>query len=73
MTLDPTVMAGKPVLRGTRLTVKYILNLLGHGATIAEITKEYPGLNPDDVRACLLFASKSLESSAFIPPLVGTK
>jgi len=42
--LDPRVMVGKPVIRGTRLTVEYILNLLAHGATEAEILQEYEGL-----------------------------
>ena len=65
--LNPKVMAGKPVIRGTRLTVEYILNLLAHGATVAEILEEYEGLAQEDIRACLLFASRSLESTAFMP------
>jgi len=65
--LDPKVMIGKPVIRGTRLTVEYILNLLAHGATVQEILDEYAGLTPDDVQACLLFAAKSLEDTEFMP------
>ena len=61
------VMVGKPVIKGTRLTVEYILNLLAHGATIAEILNEYEGLDHEDVQACLLFATKSLENTAFMP------
>lgn len=64
---DPRVMVGKPVIRGTRLTVEYILNLLAHGATIEEILEEYDGLTADDIRACLLFATKTLESTTFMP------
>lgn len=60
-------MAGKPVVKGTRLTVDHILNLLGHGMSTERILQEYPGLETEDVQACLLFASKSLENSAFIP------
>ena len=71
ITLDPKVMVGKPVIKGTRLTVEYILNLLAHGATVDEIIGEYTGLTPDDIRACLLFATKSLESTAFVPLMVG--
>jgi uncharacterized protein (DUF433 family) len=56
ITLNPKVMVGKPVIRGTRLTVKFILNLLAHGATTAEILDEYNGLTPKDIKACLLFA-----------------
>jgi len=54
--LDPKVMVGKPVIRGTRLTVEYILNLLAHDATAQEILEEYEGLTHEDIRACLLFA-----------------
>jgi len=65
--LNPKVMVGKPVIKGTRLTVEYILNLLAHGATVEEILEEYDGLTPEDIRACLLFATKSLESTVFGP------
>jgi uncharacterized protein (DUF433 family) len=44
ITLNPKVMVGKPVIKGTRLTVEYILNLLAHGTTVAEILEEYQGL-----------------------------
>ena len=67
ITLDPKVMVGKPVIKGTRLTVEYILNLLAHGATDTEILDEYDGLTPEDIRACILFATKSLEDTAFMP------
>lgn len=67
ITINPKVMAGKPVIRGTRLTVEFILNLLAHGATMDEIIKEYQGLKVEDVRACILFATKSLETTAFMP------
>src|SRR4051794_17358290 len=52
---NPKVMVGKPVIRGTRLTVEFIVNLLAHGATHEEILGEYEGLSEDDIRACLLF------------------
>ncbi len=67
ITLNPKVMAGKPVIRGTRLTVQFILGLLAHGATIEEILKEYEGLTREDILACLLFATESLESTTFMP------
>jgi uncharacterized protein (DUF433 family) len=60
-------MVGKPVIRGTRLTVEYILNLRAHGATVEEIMEEYDGLTPEYIQACLLFATKSLENIAFLP------
>ncbi len=67
ITINPKVMAGKPVIRGTRLTVEFILNLLAHGATMDEVIKEYQGLKVEDVRACILFATKSLETIVFMP------
>ncbi len=67
ITMDPKVMVGKPVIRGTRLTVEYILNLLAHGATPEEILQEYRGLTREDIQACLLFATKALESTVFMP------
>ena len=67
ITLNPRIMTGKPVIRGTRLTVEYILNLLAHGADETEILNEYEGLTLEDIRACLLFATKSLENTVFMP------
>jgi uncharacterized protein (DUF433 family) len=49
---DPDVMGGQPIIRGTRLTVSYILSLLAHGSTIEEILAEYSGLDREDLRAC---------------------
>lgn len=67
ITVDPRVMVGKAVIKGTRLTVEYILGLLAHGATVAEILEEYEGLAPEDIHACFLFASKSLQDTSFMP------
>ena len=67
ITVDPRVMVGKPVVRGTRLTVEHVLNLLAHGASMAEILDEYPGLTREDLLACFLFATRSLGSTTFVP------
>jgi len=67
ITLNPKIMVGKPVIKGTRLTVEYILNLLAHGATIPEVLREYDGLTEQDIRACFLFATKSMEDTSFMP------
>ncbi len=72
ITLSPKVMSGKPVIKGTRLTVEYILNLLAHGASVEEILEEYKGLNQEDIQACLLVAKKSLETTSFMPLAVET-
>jgi uncharacterized protein (DUF433 family) len=64
ITCDQRVLVGKPVIKGTRLSVEYILNLLAHGSTIEEILGEYKGLSSEDIHACFLFASRSLSRSA---------
>jgi uncharacterized protein (DUF433 family) len=67
ITTNSEVMVGKPVIKGTRLTVEYTLNLLAQGASVAEILEEYDGLEEADIRACLLFAAQSLEGTTFMP------
>ena len=67
ITVNPEIMVGKPIIHGTRLTVQFILDLLAHGSIPQQITSEYEGLSDEDVRACLLFAKKSLENTTFLP------
>ena len=69
ISVDRRVMVGKPVIEGTRLTVEHILGLLAHGMTIEEILAEYEGLDRDDVQACLLFVTKSMQDTTFLPRL----
>ena len=59
ITIDPKVMVGQPVIKGTRLTVGFILNLLAHGATAAEIIQEYSNLTEADIQACILFGKEA--------------
>ena len=56
--MDPKVMVGKPVVRGTRVTVELVLTLLAQGLTAEKILKDYPHLTRDDVAAVLLYAAK---------------
>ena len=65
--INPDICNGQPVIKGTRLTVEFILNLRAHGSTSQEILDEYEGLRPEDIQACLLIASQSLSSTAFMP------
>lgn len=65
--VDQGGMVGKPVIRGTRLTVEHVLNLLAHDVSRDEILGEYDGLTKDDIRACILFATKSLEDTIYMP------
>ncbi|MBU7033355.1 MAG: DUF433 domain-containing protein [Theionarchaea archaeon] len=65
--MNPNILVGKPVIKGTRLSVQFILHLLAHGATIEEILSEYPKLTKNDILACLLYASETLETTTFMP------
>ena len=56
--IDPKVMAGQPVIKGTRLTVPFILGLMSQGISIDDILKEYYRLSKEDIYACLAFAPK---------------
>ena len=55
--VDPKVLAGKPVIRGTRLAVEFILELLAGGQAESEVLANYPGLSREDILACLSYAS----------------
>ena len=65
--INPKGMVGKPVIRGTRLTVQHILGLLASGMIIDEILQEYTGLTREDVLASILLAKESLETTTFAP------
>lgn len=67
ITVNPKIMVGKAVIKGTRLTVDHILNRMAHGDAEADILREYPRLTLDDIKACLLFATKSLQEASFVP------
>jgi uncharacterized protein (DUF433 family) len=55
--LNPAILAGKPIIRGTRLSVEFILDLLAAEQTEAQILDEYPGLTHEDLLACFSYAS----------------
>jgi uncharacterized protein (DUF433 family) len=57
ITVDPKVLVGKPVVRGTRLAVKFVVGLLTQGWTEAQVLESYPGLTHEDVLACLQLSS----------------
>jgi len=61
ITLDPHILAGKPIIKGTRIPVYLIIELIANGMTTKEILKEYPELKQDDIKAALLYASKLLQ------------
>ncbi|MBI4615411.1 MAG: DUF433 domain-containing protein [Planctomycetes bacterium] len=56
ITARPDVFGGKPIVRDMRLSVELVLSLLAQGETAEEILADYPGLEPDDIRACIAYA-----------------
>ena len=65
--IDPAVLVGKPVVKGTRLAVQLIVDLLAQGWTEQELLSNYPGLTADDIRACLAYASAVLSAEKVYP------
>jgi len=65
--LDADILAGKPVVRGTRLSVEFVIGLLADGWTEAELLENYPALSRDDVLACLAYARDVLASEKVFP------
>jgi len=59
--LDPKVLVGKPVIRGTRIAVEFLLELLAEGWTHDQILKNYPQLSSDDIQAALHYAAETLK------------
>ena len=65
--VNPRVMDGKPVIRGSRVTVERVLYLLGQGLTQDQVLREYPQITAEDLCACLLYASQLAGSEDVIP------
>ena len=65
--LDSNILAGKPVVNGTRLAVEFIVDLLAQGWTEADILRNYPGLTHEDIQACLSYASAVLHAERVYP------
>jgi uncharacterized protein (DUF433 family) len=65
--LDPAVLAGKPVIRGTRLSVEFVIGLMADGWNEADILANYPGLSHENIAACLNYARDLLHSERVFP------
>lgn len=63
---DPGILGGKPVIKGTRISVALILNLLAHGMTQDDIVEEYPHLKAEDIQAALEYARLTVENEEVI-------
>ncbi len=65
--MDPEVLAGKPVIRGTRISVPFVLELLAAGWSPEQIVANYPGVTDDDIRACFAYAKDALADERVYP------
>ncbi|MBM4254679.1 MAG: DUF433 domain-containing protein [Deltaproteobacteria bacterium] len=65
--VNPDILVGKPVVKGTRLAVEFIVDLLAQGWPESEILRNYPGLTRDDILACLGYASAVLRAEKIYP------
>ncbi len=60
--VDPEILVGKPVIRGTRIAVEMVIELLGRGYTQEQVLQQYDHLVPEDIHACLAYAAEILQS-----------
>lgn len=67
ITIDPRILVGKPVVRGTRLAVEFLVDLMAQGWSESEILRNYPGLEAEDLRACLAYAAATLREERIYP------
>jgi uncharacterized protein (DUF433 family) len=65
--IDPNILVGKPVIRGTRIAVEFIIDLLAEGWTQQQILANYPHLKPEDITACLQYAGSVLKQERVYP------
>jgi uncharacterized protein (DUF433 family) len=66
ITANPKILGGKPIIRGTRISVEFILELLASGATETEILQDYPHLKSIDIKACLAYAAQSSDNEIYL-------
>ena len=71
ITTHPDVLVGKPVVKGTRLSVEFVVALLAEGWSVPQILENYPTLKHDDVMACLAYAAERLRSERVYPLAAG--
>ena len=65
--IDPNILVGKPVIKGTRLAVEFIIDLMAQGWSSSDKLRNYPGITNDDIRACLSYASNTLKAEKVYP------
>ena len=67
ITIEPGILAGKPIVKGTRISVELVIDLLAAGWTPEQVLDSYPTLRADDIRACLAYASEILHGEKVFP------
>ena len=67
ITFDPNILGGKACIRGMRISVSLIVNLVANGMTVDEIMAEYPDLEPEDVQQALRYAAWATEERVYLP------
>jgi uncharacterized protein (DUF433 family) len=67
ITVDPRILLGKPVIRGTRISVEFVIDLLAQGWSTEQVLEQYDHLRQEDILACLAYASEALQSEAVYP------
>jgi len=65
--VDPNILVGKPIVKGTRIAVEFVIELLGRGWTVEQVLHEYEHLQPEDIQACLAYAGEVLKSEKVYP------
>lgn len=66
ITTNPGILGGKPIIKGTRISVEFILELVASGGSIGDILKNYPFLAEEDVRQAILFAASNLKNDIYL-------
>ena len=66
ITANPNILGGKPIIRGTRISVEFILDLLASGVSEKEILEDYPHLTEKDIHACLRYAARSCKNEIYV-------
>jgi uncharacterized protein (DUF433 family) len=65
--INPSILVGKPTIKGTRISVEFVIGLLGQGWTAEQVLEEYDHLKLEDIQACLSYASEVLSSERIYP------
>ena len=67
ITVNPDILTGKPVVKGTRIAVEFIIDLLANGWDEKTILENYPGIASEDIKACLAYASELMHAERVYP------